>query len=77
MGEARSQPAGEAQLTHRRTGRGGRGRGGLQPPPPNFGQLRFFGQQVKIWAKPVLKDISMLFYYFEEVNISYFNLKLA
>ena len=28
MGEARSQPAGEAQLTHRRTGRGGRGRGG-------------------------------------------------
>ena len=62
MGEARSQPGGETKLTHRRTGPGGGGGG---------------GQQVKIWAKPVLKDISMLFYYFEEVNISYFNLKLA
>ena len=28
------------------------GRGRLQPPP-KFGQLRFFGQQEKIWAKPV------------------------
>ena len=27
--------------------------------PPNFGQLRFFGQQEKIWAKPVFKDVSM------------------
>ena len=27
--------------------------------PPNFGQLRFFGQQEKISAKPVLKDVSM------------------
>ena len=27
--------------------------------PPNFGQLRFFGQREKIWAKPVLKDVSM------------------
>ena len=26
---------------------------------PNFGQLRFFGQREKIWAKPVLKDVSM------------------
>ena len=76
MGEARSQPAGEAQLTHRRTGRGEGGEGGCSPPQ-NFGQLRFFGQQVKFWAKPVLKDISMFLYYFEEVNISYFNLKLA
>ena len=25
--------------------------------PPNFGQLRFFGQQEKIWAKPVFKDV--------------------
>ena len=47
-------------VTHRRTGRGGRG--GLQPPPQNFGQLRFFGQQAKIWAKPVFKDVSMFFY---------------
>ena len=30
-------------------GGGGGGRGGLQLP------LRFFGQQEKIWAKPVLK----------------------
>ena len=30
--------------------------------PPNFGQLRFFGQQEKIWAKPVFKDVSMFFY---------------
>ena len=29
--------------------------------PPNFGQLRFFGQQEKIWAKPVFKDVSMFF----------------
>ena len=33
--------------------------------PPNFGQLRFFGQHEKIWAKP------------EEINIFYFNLKSA
>ena len=43
--------------------------------PPNFGQLRFFGQQEKIWAKPGFKDVSMFFYYyFEEINILYFNL---
>ena len=40
-------------------GGGGVGEGGCSPPPPNF------GQQEKIWAKPVFKDISMLFYYFE------------
>ena len=45
--------------------------------PPNYEQLRFFGQQEKIWAKPVFKNISMLLYYFEEINIFYFNLKLA
>ena len=27
--------------------------------PPNFGQLRFFGQHEYIWAKPVFKDVSM------------------
>ena len=27
--------------------------------PPNFGQLRFFGQREKIWAKQVFKDVSM------------------
>ena len=29
--------------------------------PPKFGQLRFFGQQEKIWAKLVFKDVSMFF----------------
>ena len=43
--------------------------------PPNFRQLRFFGQQEKIWAKPVFKDVSMFFYQSKETNIFYFNLK--
>ena len=29
--------------------------------PPNFGQLRFFGQQEKIWAKLFFKDVSVFF----------------
>ena len=29
--------------------------------PPNFGQLRFFGQQEKIWPKPGFKDVSLFF----------------
>ena len=48
--------------------------------PPKVWQLRFFGQQEKIWAKPIFKDVSMFFYYyyyFEEINISYFNQKSA
>ena len=46
--------------------------------PPNFGQLRFFGQEEKIWAKPAFKDVFMFFYqYFEEINIFYFNLESA
>ena len=47
--------------------------------PPKFGQLRFFGQQEKTWAKPVFKDVSMFFLllYFEDTNIFYFNQKLA
>ena len=45
--------------------------------PPKFGKLRVFGQQEKIWAKPSFKDVSMFFYdyYFEEINLFYFNLK--
>ena len=52
-------------FSRRRTDGGGGGKGGFlgegvcSLPPPNF------GQQEKIWAKPVFKDISMLFYYFE------------
>ena len=45
---------------HGLTGRGGER--GCSPPPPNFGQLRVFGQQEKIWAKPAFKDVSMFFY---------------
>ena len=29
--------------------------------PPNFGQLRFFGQLEKVWAKPVFNYVSMFF----------------
>ena len=47
-----------ALVPHRRMGRGGEG----DAAPPNFGQLRFFGQQEKIWARPVFKDVSMFFY---------------
>ena len=43
--------------SHRLTGRGGGG-SRRAAVPPDFGQLRFFGQQEKIWAKPVLKDVS-------------------
>ena len=32
---------------------GGGGARGTAAPPPNFGQLRFFGQREKICAKPV------------------------
>ena len=55
---------------HRRMGRGSEG--GCSPPQV-FGQLRFFGQQEKVWAKPGFKDVSMFFYcYFEEINSLYF-----
>ena len=50
---------GKDSKNHKRTGRGG-GRGAAAPP--NFGQLRLFGQQEKIWAKPTFKDVFMFFY---------------
>ena len=53
--------------------RGGGARGAAALP--NFGQLRFFGQQEKIWAKPFFKGVSVFFYYFKETNVFYFNLK--
>ena len=49
--------------------RAGGGQGGLQPPQ-NFAQLRFFGQQEKIWAKSVFKTSPCLFNYFEDLNIN-------
>ena len=57
---------------HGRMARGGGASGAAAPP--NFGQLRFFGQQEKIWAKPVFKNVSMFINYFEDLNI---NLKSA
>ena len=43
-----------------RAGGGGGGGGGEgATAPPNFGQLAFFGQREKIWAKSLLKDVSM------------------
>ena len=39
-----------------------------------FGQLRFFGQQEKIGQSQFFKEVSTSFYYFEEVDIFYFNL---
>ena len=42
--------------------RAGGGRGAAAPP--NLGQLSFFGQQEKIWAKPVFKDVSMVIWLF-------------
>ena len=46
-------------------GGGGGGGGGARgaAAPPNFGQLRFFGQQEKIWAKPFFKGVSVFFFY--------------
>ena len=40
--------------------RAGGARGAVAPP--NFGQLRFLGQQEKIWAKPFFKDVSVFFF---------------
>ena len=63
---------------HKSTGvRAGGARGAAAPP--KFGQLRFFGQQEKIWAKPSFKDVSTFYYYyyFEEINIFYFNQRSA
>ena len=48
---------------HRRTGRGGGGwvRGAAASPLQILGNSDFGGQQEKIWAKPVFKDVSMFF----------------
>ena len=48
---------------HRRTGRGGGGaRGAAASPLQILGNSDFGGQQEKIWAKPVFKDVSMFFF---------------
>ena len=45
---------------HRRTGRGARG--AAASPLQILGNSDFGGQQEKIWAKPVFKDVSMFFF---------------
>ena len=52
-------------FTHRRTG-----------CPPLLGNPDFLGTR-EIWAKPVFKKVSIFFYFFEEIDIFYFNLKSA
>ena len=56
VGDVKQYPDQYFPAKHRRTGPGGEG---AAAPPPNFGQLRFFGQYEKIWAKPVFKDVSL------------------
>ena len=46
----------------------GGGEGGCSPP--KFWATQFFFLQEKIWAKPDFKDVSMLFNYFEDLNIN-------
>ena len=69
----------DSSSTHRRTGRGGEGGCSLPPPPKkNWGNSDFLGQREKIWAKPVFKDVPVVFKSLnEEIKIFYFNLKLA
>ena len=57
-----------------RVGAGG-GPGALQPPQI-LGNSYFLGSKKKFWQSQVLKPFPRcLFYYFEEINIFYFNLK--
>ena len=37
--------------------------------PPNFGQLRFFGQKQKFGQNQFLKKFPRLFFFFEEIDI--------
>ena len=63
-----------AEHRHRRTGRGGRG--GLQPPQI-LGNSDFLGSTRKFGQSQFLKTSPCFYYYFEEINIFYFNLKSA
>ena len=60
-----------------RAGGGGGGRGGLQPSQI-LGNSDFLGSKRKLGQSQFLKTFPCLFYYyFEEINIFYFNLKSA
>ena len=50
---------------------------GGSPPPKKWGATQTFWAAREIWAKPVFKEVSMFFYYLEEIDIFYFILKLA
>ena len=62
----------ESGIYHGRTGRGGEG--GCSPP--KFWATQIFWAAREIWAKPVFKEVSVLFFS-EEIDIFYFNLKSA
>ena len=57
---------------HRRTG----GRGVLEPPQI-LGNSDFLGGTRKFGQSQFLKTSACFYYYFEEINIFYFNLKSA
>ena len=60
---------------HRRTGQGGRG--GLQPPQV-LGNSDFLGSTRKFGQSQFLKTSACFYYYYlQEINIFYFNLKSA
>ena len=61
---------------HRRKGQGGGGGGWGGCSPSKFWATHIFWAAKEIWAKPVLKEVSM-FLFFEEIDIFYFNLKSA
>ena len=51
-------------------------RAGGAAAPPKFWATQIFWAAKEIWAKPVLKEVSV-FLFFEEIDIFYFNLKSA
>ena len=59
---------------HRRTGRAGEG---CWSPPQILGNSDFLGGTRKFGQSQFLKTSACFYYYFEEINIFYFNLKSA
>ena len=63
------------EISHTLIGVRAGGAGGAAAPP-KFWATQIFWAAKEIWAKPVLKEVSM-FLFFEEIDIFYFNLKSA
>ena len=74
VNSTQKEEKGKAYYLHRRTGPGGRG--GLQPSQI-LGNSDFLGSTRKFWQSQFLKTSACFYYYFEEMNICYFNLKSA